>query len=259
MKKYAAILSGALIFFSCVPKRDLIREEARVNNLQNDSTTTHSRLIYCNGQYSNLQKDTADLHNSIKELSASYQATVSNSNMTIADQAKRLKNLEGLIQAQKDVMNKLKKTVADALINYKPDELSVYLKDGKLYVSLQEKLLFKSGSAMVDPKGKEALEKLAVVLINTPHITIDIEGHTDSIPITGKYQDNWALSVARATAIARILINDYGVDPHSIIASGRSKYFPVASNSTPEGRAKNRRTEIILSPDLTELFKLLGQ
>jgi len=123
----------------------------------------------------------------------------------------------------------------------------------------RKKLLFKSGSAVVDPEGKNALEKLAVVLINTPHITVDVEGHTDTVPITGKYEDNWALSVARSTAIARVLINDYGVDPHSIIASGRSKYFPVADNTTPEGRAKNRRTEIILSPDLSELFKLLNQ
>jgi len=259
MKNYAAILLSALIFFGCVPKKKLIREQTRVSNLQSDSTSTHSKLNYCNGQYSNLQKDTADLHNSIKELSASYQATVSNSNMTIADQAKRLKSMENLIQAQKDVMNKLKKTVADALVNFKPDELSVYVKDGKLYVSLQEKLLFKSGSAVVDPEGKNALEKLAVVLINTPHITVDIEGHTDTVPITGKYEDNWALSVARSTAIARVLISDYGVDPHSIIASGRSKYFPVADNTSPEGRAKNRRTEIILSPDLSELFKLLNQ
>jgi chemotaxis protein MotB len=259
MKKYSVILLSGLIFFGCVPKKKLIREQARVSNLQNDSTNTHSKLNYCNGQYSSLQKDTADLHNSIAQLSASYQATVSNSNMTIADQAKRLKSMENFIQAQKDVMNKLKKTVADALVNFKPDELSVNVKDGKVYVSLQEKLLFQSGSAVVAPEGKQALEKLAVVLINTPHITVDIEGHTDSIPMTGKYEDNWALSTARAISIARVLINNYGVDPHSIVASGRSKYFPIADNTTPEGRAKNRRTEIILSPDLSELFKLLNQ
>jgi chemotaxis protein MotB len=103
------------------------------------------------------------------------------------------------------------------------------------------------------------LQTLAAVLINTPNITVDVEGHTDTVPITGKYEDNWALSVARATSIVRILTNDYSVDPHTIIASGRSKYYPVAENTTPEGRAKNRRTEIILSPDLTDLFKLLNQ
>jgi chemotaxis protein MotB len=256
MKKYAVLLSVLIIVFSgCVPKRELISEQKRVHDLQKDSLGTHSKLNDCNSQVSSLQKDKADLQNSVNDLSAYNQS----SSMTIAQQAKRLKDMQALIQAQKDVMNKLKKTVADALINFKPDELSVYLKDGKLYVSLQEKLLFKSGSAVVDPKGKEALQTLAAVLINTPNITVDVEGHTDTVPITGKYEDNWALSVARATSIVRILTNDYSVNPHTIIASGRSKYYPVADNSTEEGRAKNRRTEIILSPDLTELFKLLNQ
>jgi chemotaxis protein MotB len=157
------------------------------------------------------------------------------------------------------VVNKLKKTVADALVNFKPDELSVSIKDGKLYVSLQEKLLFKSGSASVDPQGKEALKSLASVLNNTPDINVMIEGHTDSLAIHGKFEDNWALSVARATSIVRILTSDYKVDAHRVIASGRSQFYPVADNGTTEGRAKNRRTEIILSPNLNELFKLLNQ
>lgn len=260
MKKYIILLSGIVLTFSaCVPKKELTSSQNRVKNLQADSSGTHSKLNDCNSQVASLEKDKMDLKNSMNDLSNSDQSTIANSNMTIADQAKRLKNLEGLIQAQKDVMNKLKKTVADALVNFKPDELTVYLKDGKLYVSLQEKLLFKSGSASVDPKGKEALQTLAAVLLNTQNITVDVEGHTDTIPITGKYEDNWALSTARATSIVRILTNDYGVNPHIIIASGRSKYYPIADNATEDGRAKNRRTEIILSPDLTELFKLLNQ
>ncbi|HTB07361.1 MAG TPA: flagellar motor protein MotB [Bacteroidia bacterium] len=260
MKKYIVLLSViAIIVTGCVPKRELISSRNRVKKLQNDSTAAYSKLSDCNSHVALLEKDKVDLQNSIKDLSVSYQSNQANSNMTIDDQAKRLKTLEGLIQAQKDVMNKLKKTVADALVNFKPDELTVTLKDGKLYVSLQEKLLFKSGSAEVDPKGKEALKTLATVLNTTTGITIDIEGHTDTIPMTGKYEDNWALSTARATSITRILIKDYNVNPHNVIASGRSKYYPVADNITAEGRAKNRRTEIILSPDLTDLFKLLNQ
>jgi len=256
MKKYIVLLSGLVIIFAgCVPKRKLISAQTHLHELQSDSSATHSKLSNCNSQVALLEKDKADLQNSVNDLSASYQSTT----MTVAEQAKRLKNLESLIQQQRDVMNNLKKTIADALINFKPDELSVYLKDGKLYVSLQEKLLFASGSAVVDPKGKEALKTLAAVLINTPNITVDVEGHTDTVPITGRYEDNWALSVARATSIVRILTNDYGVNPHTVIASGRSKYYPVAENTTPDGRAKNRRTEIILSPDLTDLFKLLNQ
>jgi chemotaxis protein MotB len=260
MKKHIIIISGCILLFAaCVPKKELISSQNRVKKLQADSSGTHSKLNDCNSQVALLEKDKMDLKNSMNDQSANYQSNQANSNMTIADQAKRLKTLEGLIQAQKDVMNKLKKTIADALINFKPDELTVTLKDGKLYVSLQEKLLFASGSAVVDPKGKDALKTLAAVLNTTSGITIDVEGHTDSIPIAGKYEDNWALSTARAASIVRILIKDYQVSPTTIIASGRSKYLPVATNSSTEGRASNRRTDIILSPDLTELFKLLNQ
>jgi chemotaxis protein MotB len=260
MKKHIILASGIILLFAaCVPKKELISSQKRVKNLQSDSMGTHSKLNDCNSEVASLQKDKMDLKNSMNDQSANDQSTIANSNMTIADQAKRLKTLEALIQAQKDVMNKLKKTVADALINFKPDELTVTLKDGKLYVSLQEKLLFASGSAVVDPQGKDALKTLASVLNTTSDITVDVEGHTDSIPMTGKYEDNWALSTARATSIVRILTKDYQVNPNTIIASGRSKYLPVATNSTPEGRAGNRRTDIILSPDLTELFKLLNQ
>lgn len=274
MKYYFLLFSGILLTFSaCVPKKELLREQARVRGLQKDSTNTHLKLNDCNSQVATLEKDKADLakneadlKKTMDEISADYQskeananATIANSKMTIAEQAKRLKDLEGLIQQEKDVMNNLKKTIADALINFKPDELTVTLKDGKLYVALQEKLLFASGSAVVYPKGKEALKTLATVLTSTSGITINVEGETDTIPITGKYPDNWALSTARATSVVRILVNEYKVDPHMVIASGRSKYFPIASNSTPKGRAANRRTDIILSPDLSALFKLLNQ
>src|ERR1700722_3044178 len=260
MKKQVILLASiAIILNGCVPKRELISAQSRVKQLQNDSAGTHSKLSDCNSQVSTLEQEKMALQKSQKDLSASSQLNQLNSQMTIEEQAARLRTLEGLIQGQRDVMNKLKKTIADALVNFKPDELTVTLKDGKLYVSLQEKLLFKSGSAEVDPKGKEALKTLATVLNTTTGITIDIEGHTDTIPMTGKYEDNWALSTARATSITRILIKDYNVNPHNVIASGRSKYYPVADNITAEGRAKNRRTEIILSPDLTDLFKLLNQ
>jgi chemotaxis protein MotB len=147
--------------------------------------------------------------------------------------------------------------MTDALVNFRPEELTVSIKNGKVYVSLQESLLFPSGSAAVNPKGKEALGTLAQVLNLNPDINVSIEGHTDSIPMKGKFEDNWALSVGRATSIVRILTDTYKVDPTRVIASGRSKYEPVDVNETPEGRARNRRTEIILSPKLDELMKLL--
>ena len=275
MKKLTYILLAMLIILSsCVSKRKLtrekMREQTRVSALQRDSASTHNKLADCYTTTSTLQTENTSMKADLQNLNASIdnsEKTIANSNqtiakskLTIAEQAKRLNTLEGLIQSQKDVMNKLKATISDALVNFKPDELSVSLKDGKLYVSLQEKLLFKSGSAVVDPQGIVALQTLATVLNNNPGINITIEGHTDNVPIHGsKFEDNWALSVARAVAIVRVLTVTYGVDAHRVIASGRSQFFPVADNTTVDGRASNRRTEIILTPDLSSLFQLLNQ
>jgi chemotaxis protein MotB len=113
---------------------------------------------------------------------------------------------------------------------------------------------------VVDPKGKEALKSLAIVLNNTKEINVMIEGHTDNVPIkTSQFKDNWDLSTSRATSILRILTNDNGFDPVRITASGKGEFHPVKTNETEEGRAGNRRTEIILSPDLKEIYKLLYQ
>jgi len=121
-------------------------------------------------------------------------------------------------------------------------------------------LLFKSGSDVVDPKGKEALKTLAQVLNSTKDITVMIEGHTDNVPIkTMLFKDNWDLSTARATAIVRILTRDNGFDSQRITSSGRSEFRPLNSNDSPEGRAGNRRTEVILSPDLKELYNMLNK
>jgi len=260
MKKYIVMsLSIAIAFSSCVSKKKFHAEQKRVTVLQRDSLDTHTSLYGCNAKVADLENEKLEIQKNLSNLSTSSQTTIENSKMTIAEQAKRLKDLQNLIQSQKDILSKLKKTIADALINFKPDELSVELKDGRLYVSLQEKLLFKSGSAVVDPKGKEALQTLASVLNTTSDISVMIEGHTDNVPVSGKYEDNWSLSVARSTSIVRILTTDYKVDPRTVIAAGRAEFYPVADNATVDGKARNRRIEIILSPNLKELFKLLNQ
>jgi chemotaxis protein MotB len=234
--------------------------EAKVDKLQKDNAHTLVLLNECNTQVKKLNDEKASLQNENTLVQSDLKALSTESKMTIADQAKRLKNFQNMIQAQKDVMNKLKNSIADALMNYKTDELSVYIKDGNVYVSLEEKLLFKSGSDVVDPKGKEALKTLAKVLNSTTNVTVMIEGHTDNVPIKTKlFKDNWDLSTARATSILRILTTDYGFDSNRITASGRGQFHPVKTNETAEGRAGNRRTEIILSPDLNELYKLLYQ
>ena len=234
--------------------------EAKVDKLQKDNAHTLILLNECNTQVKKLNDEKASLQNENTLVQSDLKALSTESKMTIAEQAKRLKNFQNMIQAQKDVMNKLKNSIADALMNYKTDELSVYIKDGNVYVSLEEKLLFKSGSDVVDPKGKEALKTLAKVLNSTKDVTVMIEGHTDNVPIKTKlFKDNWDLSTARATSILRILTTDYGFDSNRITASGRGQFHPLKTNETAEGRASNRRTEIILSPDLNELYKLLYQ
>jgi chemotaxis protein MotB len=173
-------------------------------------------------------------------------------------QEKQLKEMQAVIARQDSITNRLNNIVKGALLGFKADELSVKVKNGKVYVSMSDKLLFKSGSASVETKGQEAIQKLAEVLNKNTDIDILIEGHTDNVPIkTSHYADNWDLSVARATNIVRLLIDKHNVNSKRLTASGRGDNFPVASNDTPEGRAKNRRTEIILSPKLNELFELL--
>jgi len=270
MKRAIYVISSFLIlstmFTSCGPGKKLVASRVHVSNLQMDSTTTHGQLNDCNVKVNNLtdersalQKDKSSLQNENATAHNDFKTLTSASEMTIADQATRLKNLQNIIQSQKDVLGRLKNSISDALMKYKTDELSVSIKDGSVYVSLSEKLLFKSGSDIVDPKGVAALRSLALVLNSTKDINVMIEGHTDNVPIkTMLFKDNWDLSTARATSIVRILTKDNGFDSRRITASGRSEFRPLNPNDTPEGKAGNRRTEVILSPDLNELYKMLN-
>lgn len=177
----------------------------------------------------------------------------------LLDREKALRELQEIIARKDAVTKKLNDVLRNALLGFNSDELSIEIKDGKVYVSLSDKLLFQSGSAAVESKGKEALKVLADVLNKNPDIDILVEGHTDNIPIkTAVYKDNWDLSVARATTITRILTETNSVNAKRVTASGRSQFYPKATNDTAEGRAKNRRTEIILSPKLDEIMELLN-
>ena len=173
----------------------------------------------------------------------------------------RLAELESVLSQKDSIMNGLRAKVAQALYAFSADELSVEMKNGKVFVSLEEKLLFGSGSYKVGSKGVDAIKKLAGVLEQNPEILILIEGHTDNVSVNSSSDlmiYNWDLSVKRATSIVRILL-DSSIDPRRLTAAGRSKYIPVETNETSEGKQKNRRTEIILTPRLDELFNLIGK
>ena len=174
----------------------------------------------------------------------------------------RMADLEKILETQKKIAGDLKNKVSEALLGFENNGLTVTNRNGKVYVSLEEKLLFKTASWEIDANGKIALKKLAGVLEKNPDIQVTIEGHTDNVPYkpgSGQLRDNWDLSVKRATTVVRVLLEGSRIKPSRLTAAGRSEFQPIDSNTTPESRQKNRRTEIILTPDLTELYKLIDR
>lgn len=178
---------------------------------------------------------------------------------SLHDKMVRLEELERILAKQEEDVRRLRAAVAEALRGFEGSGLTVEERNGKVYVSLSDKLMFATGSDAVDERGRQALTELAKVLEANPSIAITIEGHTDNVPVRpgGRLKDNWDLSVMRATSIIRILQQAGDIEPSRFTASGRGEYVPVAENDTPENKAMNRRTEIILTPKLDDLFRIL--
>lgn len=224
-----------------------------------DQKAVNERL---NTDIRGLNSDISTLKNKLsgqQNINESQSAQLNQKDKDLQDKERMLREMQAIIARQDELTKKLNQTLRDALVGFNSDELTMEIRDGKVYVSMSDKLLFKSGSTAVEPKGVEALKALADVLNKNQDIQILVEGHTDNVPIkTAVFKDNWDLSVGRATTITRMLNKDYGVAATRMTASGRGEYFPKASNDTPEGKAKNRRTEIILSPKLDEIMNLLN-
>lgn len=172
---------------------------------------------------------------------------------------KRVNELEAMISRKDSLVTALKNKVKEALLGFENNGLTIEQKNGKVYVSLDESLLFSSGSYAVGTKGVDVLKKLAKVLEQNQEINILVEGHTDNVPLNGKgdVADNWDLSVKRATSVVKIITTNSSVNPKRLTAAGRGEYIPLDMTNTADGRKKNRRTEIILSPKLDELLQLL--
>lgn len=264
-----------LMTTSCVCKKQyLISENGRLDAvkrgdaLQRELSLCKSTNEHYSNRISELQRDTTELG----KKNRAYQAML-NSNMSQKEkldamlQQKRneldqreqtINEMQAMIDAQNNRVAQLLSSVQDALLGFGSEELTVTQKNGKVYVAMSDKLLFQSGSAKLDKRGIEALGLLAGVLNKQSDIDVYIEGHTDSKPInTVQFKDNWDLSVIRATSVVRILTNNYGVNPLQIVPSGRAEFMPVADNESPEGRSKNRRTEIIMAPKLDKLMEIL--
>jgi len=175
--------------------------------------------------------------------------------------SQRINELESVIAAKDAKMNALKNAVSNALTNFEGKGLSVEQRDGKVYVSMENKLLFDSGSWAVNSEGRKAVQQLGTVLAQNPDIAVLIEGHTDNVPYggSGQLKDNWDLSTKRATSIVQILRENTNIDPKSLTAAGKGEFAPVASNDSEAGKAKNRRIEVILTPELDEITRVLNE
>ena len=173
----------------------------------------------------------------------------------------RVAELEAIINRKDSMVTALKQKISKALIGLEGDGLTIEQRNGKVYISLEEDLLFASGKYEINQSGKQALDRLSDVLSYQKDLEILVEGHTDSIPLTGRglVKDNWDLSVMRATSVVKRLTSNSNLDPTQLIAAGRSEFVPIMSNSSSDGRSKNRRIEMILSPNLDDLFKLLDE
>ncbi len=271
---------------------DLLKSK---NEAQNSLNKLQSQYDEAVTKRDKLQSDYNATKSSLDNLKASYDALEKNSSSEIAKNAQknrellaqlevkeqalatenerlktlkkelearsnRVQELENVIAAKDAKMNELKDAISKALTNFEGKGLTVEQRDGKVYVSMENKLLFSSGSWAVGTEGKKAVNQLGSVLADNPDIAVLIEGHTDNVPYagTGQVKGNWDLSTKRATAIVEILRENSNINPENLTAAGRGEFAPIASNETSEGKSKNRRIEVILTPKLDEISKLLN-
>jgi chemotaxis protein MotB len=221
---------------------------------------TKKLIAQLNDTRADLQKKEDELKKRQDDL-ADREAKLTELKGSLKERENKVAELQGVLNQKDSAVKALKDAVNNALVGFVNNGLSVEQKNGKVYVSMEEQLLFASGSTVVDKRGEEALKKLSTVLENKKDINIMVEGHTDNIPIQGTLasgaKDNWDLSVLRATSVVKIITKNSGIDPVRISAAGRGPYLPLDPASTAEARKKNRRTEIILTPKLDELLKVL--
>lgn len=248
-------------------QEEIDRITAERNKVQSNLAASEKQLKTLQSSYSALENNSNEaLEANMKknrDLLAQLEAkekALSDEQARLNESARRLNELESMIAAKDASMKKLKETLSKALNSFEGKGLTVQQKNGKVYVSMENKLLFGSGSWAVGAEGRNAVVEVGKVLAANPEISVLIEGHTDNVEYggSGPIADNWDLSTKRATAIVAILSENKGINPQNLTAAGRSEYAPVASNASAEGKSKNRRIEIILTPKLDEISKMLN-
>ena len=277
MKKAVALLVSGILLASCVSQKKFTELEELQQNTKNLLDSTSVQLNSCNEEKEAALAQLATLTEQNRFLTANNQDLINNiGNLTTlskkgADNLERslesMKEKDIRIQRMQDAVTK-KDSVTLALVtslkgvlgNMSDDDIEINVEKGVVYVSISDKLLFRSGSYTVTSRAKEVLGKVAKVVNDKPELEFMVEGHTDNVPIKKDgIQDNWDLSVMRATAVVRILENDFDVAPSRMTAAGRSYYLPVADNDTAANRAKNRRTRIVVLPKLDQFYDLIDK
>ncbi len=275
MKKAIALMVSGVLLSSCVSQKKFTELEELQQNTKNLLDSTTVQLNSCNEEKEAALAQLATLTEQNKFLKANNQDLINNiGNLTTLSQ-KGAENLEMSLESMKekdiriqrmqDAVTK-KDSVTLALVtslkgvlgNMSDEDIEINVEKGVVYVSISDKLLFRSGSYTVTQRAKEVLGKVAKVVNDKPELEFMVEGHTDNVPIKSEgILDNWDLSVKRATAVVRILENDFGVAPARMTAAGRSFYIPIADNDTAANRAKNRRTRIVVLPKLDQFYDLI--
>jgi len=239
---------------------------AKINSLEGEIVSLRSDTALLQAKITDLEAKIFTLEGKVKGLDDSYSSLRSNTSSEIrklADDLKkreaRLKEVEDILRKRDEATNALKNKLQKALLGFQQSGLSVDIRNGKVYVSLTDKLLFSSGSIIIDEKGKLALQELAKVLKTQPEINISVEGHTDNQRVVnlGQIKDNWDLSVLRATSVVRFLTETEKIENNRITATGKGEYQPIEEGSGADIRSRNRRIEIVLSPKLDELYNLI--
>ena len=282
MRKAALLLLLAGVACACVSnkkfnsmKAEALRLDGELNSAntriddltrRNDTLTAkHLRLVSDSTRlslrYTALQERSQPLLADGSAETARMLKELETSQMALNERSRRVNELEAMLRSREEAINAIRRKVTDALTGFDGKGLSISIKNGNVYVSMDDKLLFRSGSFEIDPNGARAVHDLATVLAQNPDINVMVEGHTDDVPYrpNGQLRDNLDLSAKRATTVVRLLLENKGIAPSRIIAAGRGESLPVASGKTSEARAKNRRTEIILTPKLDELMQLMQE
>ncbi len=278
MKKLFTLAAAIILLSSCVSQKKFADLQGDYDAAKQELTDTKARVLDCQVEKDKLANKISSLESQNKFLNENHERSIrqienltmlsqsasSNIKDVIAQLSEKDKYINGIrgAMSRKDSINlALAVNLKSALsAGIQDEDIMVEVEKTVVYISISDKLLFKSGSSIISTKAKSLLQKVATVIAEKPDMEVMVEGYTDDRPInTARTKDNWDLSTQRATSVIRVLQDDYKIDPKRLIAAGRSEYLPLASNDTPDGRSRNRRTRIVILPKLDQFFDILEQ